>query len=362
MAGNVPRPPAHLPPAPPIDERRFIAQFLISESQRLGRQAARRMPASASPIALDEWSQHLAARTTDLASAVLAGEAGLFADQVQWARVAFGARNMPVQNLAASLDALRDELSHELPQADRPWPLACIAQARAALDAPAAAAPPMLSSATPHGQLAAKYLLTVLEGDRRAAGELLVQAVRAGTLTVTDCYEHVLIPVQRELGRMWHVGDLSVAEEHFATGTTTMVMSQLYPLLPRSPGNGRTVITASVEGNFHDVGARMVADYFEIAGWKSICLGASVPPEDIAQAVDHFGADLVALSASMPSHLHAVEATINAIHAVPHAKPVRVLVGGPAFSGAGEAWKEAGADGHATTAQEAVDTARKLVA
>ncbi len=187
-----------------------------------------------------------------------------------------------------------------------------------------------------------------------------MKAVETGRLSVPDCYEQVLTPVQRKLWTLWHAGSISIADEHLASSTTHMVMNRLYPLLPRARAAGRVAVIASVEGNTHELGARMVADYFEIAGWKVVFLGADVPPDVIAEAVDRFGADLVALSASLPDQVRATGATIKAVRSLRRKQPVRVLVGGPAF--AGTEWRRIGADGSTNSAAGAVALAEKLVA
>jgi methanogenic corrinoid protein MtbC1 len=72
---------------------------------------------------------------------------------------------------------------------------------------------------TPEGRLAAEYLLAVMEGDRRRASQLILDAVDQGQ-SVRDVYLRVLLPAQQEVGRMWLVGEINVAEEHFASATT----------------------------------------------------------------------------------------------------------------------------------------------
>ncbi len=45
--------------------------------------------------------------------------------------------------------------------------------------------------------------------------------------SVGELYLNVLLPAQAELGRMWLAGEINVAEEHFASQATRMVMAQL---------------------------------------------------------------------------------------------------------------------------------------
>lgn len=205
--------------------------------------------------------------------------------------------------------------------------------------------------------VAGKYLRAVLAGDRLKASDVVVKAVQAG-LPVAECYEGVLAPVQRELGKRWREGASSIADERVGLESARLVMDRLYPGLRKAKSTKRVVVVACAAGNSHELGARMVADTFEASGWKVVYLGADVPAEEVAQAVARAGAKLVALSAASAEHVEAVSDTVARLRALPN--PPRTLVGGPAFAD-GESWRGTGADAHAGTAQEAVDVALGLV-
>ena len=66
---------------------------------------------------------------------------------------------------------------------------------------------------------------------------------------------------------MWLANEINVAEEHFASHTTKMVMAQLLPHATIQPSNGKTMLAAAVAGNQHDIGLQAVADFFEMDGW-----------------------------------------------------------------------------------------------
>jgi methanogenic corrinoid protein MtbC1 len=185
-----------------------------------------------------------------------------------------------------------------------------------------------------------------------------LRSVDRGLVTIREAYEQVFEPVQRELGRMWHVNDLTVAEEHFATATTTLVMSQLYARLPRKPRHGKTALTAGIEGNTHDLGTRVVSDYLEMEGWRVVFLGANVPSSDLVECAQRFKADIVCLSAYMPAHLRTLADTIALLRS--QNTTAKVLVGGPIFYHSPELWKDVGADACALTARAAVDQAKTL--
>lgn len=194
----------------------------------------------------------------------------------------------------------------------------------------------------------------VLSGDRLKASDLLVKAVEAGGLSAPECYERVLAPVQRELGKRWREGASSIADERVGLDSARMVMDRLYPSVRRARPARRVVIVACVQGNTHELGARMVADIFEASGWKAVFLGVDVPASEVAAAAQAARAHLVALSAASPEHITATANTIARVRRLPN--PPRTLVGGPAFTGDAD-WKATGADAYAGTAAEAVQIA-----
>lgn len=348
------------------EESQFLGELLRASAGEIAHRTARRLEGMApkvyqryAPMPADRWRTHFLGRVHDLAAAISVEAPEIFAQQIAWAKIAFKARGLPMDDIRQSLVALMDVLEAELPVEDRAQAAAYILRGLSEIDRADDGPPTNLTVSTPQGDLAARYLLAVLEGDRHRASTLVVDAVRQGRLTAPDAYLRVITPVQRELGRMWHLGEISVAEEHFATATTQLTLSMLYPFLPRRGPRNLTVIAASVEGNVHDLGVRMVADFFEMDGWKTIYLGANVPPEDLAVAAAHFSADLVAVSACLPTQLRAVEDTVLALRRHGFTSPI--LVGGPAFSLGEGLWRQMGADGYSPCAESAPGVGLKLV-
>ena len=130
---------------------------------------------------------------------------------------------------------------------------------------------------------------------------------------------------------------------------------------PRRERNGRTIIAAAVQGNTHDVGVRMIADTFEMDGWRSIYLGANIPAADLASAVADFGGELVAISAALPTQLQTVADTIELLRRCTHNGPTpRIIVGGCALAGIEDLWERLGADAGATDPEQALAVGNAL--
>lgn len=297
-----------------------------------------------------------------LATALDHDEPALFHAYLGWAESMLAARGVEVDGLHHHLDVLIDELGH------RVGPDTATAATRLATGAvsqrseAAAADPSELPTTDPGVGPTARLLPRLLAGDGAGATDLALAAL-AGGLTLEGLYLDVLGPCLREIGRRWQIGRLSVAEEHLATATTQLVMARLYPQTLSAPHGGRQVVVACVGGELHEVGARMVADLFELAGWRSTFLGASTPTADVARTVADHRPDLLAVSASMPTHVTAVREVVDAVAAAGVAADVArvpIIVGGRPFLQAPGLWRRVGADGTARDAREAVRIGTEL--
>jgi methanogenic corrinoid protein MtbC1 len=209
----------------------------------------------------------------------------------------------------------------------------------------------------PIARLAAEYLVLALEGNSRPAIRMLVQACDNGR-SLADIYRALHI-AQGEVGSMWHRAEINIAEEHLVSSTTVRAMAVLAYQTDKAAPNGKTVLSVAVAGNSHDIGVRALADFFEIAGWRAICLGSDAPPADIAQAVDCFDASLLLLSAAISNQLNSVRTTVQAVRQL--RSDCKIMVGGSAFIDTPEIWQRLGADGFAATPTEALALGAELV-
>jgi len=335
---------------------RALAGYAANELLRSRPSAKAAIPARS----LAGWQDLLAARIGELSVAVTENRPELFSEQVRWARRVLAVQGIPGAELKAGLRALHAVVVRELPSHFAATVDPCFEAALADFDREPSGIPPMLAQDSPHGRLTAEYLIALLEGDRLRASHLILQAARQGT-PITELYQQVLLPALDEIGRMWLSGEANVAEEHFATATTKMVMTQLRQYAVFGPRNHKTLIAAAVVGNYHDLGLQMVADLFEMDGWRAIQLGADMPAADLVQAISFFQADLVALSVSIASQLPTARATIEAIRRSERGAHVKILLGGGGIAHWPDLASQLGADGFAADPSGAVALGSALV-
>ncbi|MEO6235967.1 MAG: cobalamin-dependent protein [Vicinamibacterales bacterium] len=295
-----------------------------------------------------------------LADAMDAGTAALFTSHVAWASVMLAKRNVPSADLRRRLElartAVRDALHGDAGTLAVEFLDAGIAELQSTSDD----LPSCLPRGAPNGALAIAYMAALRKGERHLASRLVLDAFAAG-LPVRDIYLHIFQPAQREVGRLWQLNQITVAEEHYCTAATQLIMSQLYPHVFASEKHGGTLVATCVAGDLHEIGLRMVTDFFEMDGWNTYFLGASTPAQAVVDAVVQQGAQVLAISATMPSHLRRVEELIRLVRAHSACGDVMILVGGAPFALAPALWMKVGASATARDAEEAVATVRHLV-
>ena len=144
------------------------------------------------------------------------------------------------------------------------------------------------------------------------------------------------------------------------TADTQAIVTLLYERLPKAPAYRGTLVLTGVEGEQHQLGGRMVADFLEADGWDVRFLGTAMPHAGILDTIQEEGASVVGISAALSERLPAVRELIAAAQRRFGAGRPRIMVGGSAFRGPGIPWRELGADGLGLNLDEAVQTARTL--
>lgn len=302
----------------------------------------------------DAWQAELQGLVLELSAALEADRPEHFAERVRWTRDALVARDLPPELFLAGLKHLQAQLEESLPPPAREAIPEYFEAARRSLERPAESEASLAPSIE---ALVTEYVAALRQGDADRAKRLLLEPIEAGSLSVEVALEEILFGALREIGRLWHLNDATVAEEHFVSVTTGDLLSRIVLAAPKKPSNGKTVVLAMVEGDSHDLGIRTVAALFEIDGWRTVCLGHDVPAVDLLRFCERIDADLVVLGATLNTHREAVARTVRTLRTA--GRRIPVLLGGAAFREAGFA-ASLGADTSAQRAADAVRMGRRL--
>lgn len=292
-----------------------------------------------------------------LAEAIAAAEPVLFADYLVWAKTMLSSRNIPLEDLVFNLEVMQNVLQEQLSDPMQITAAEYVKSGLVELLVPREN-PTFLDAGQPLFELASQYLSALLRYERHAASELILRAVE-NKVGIREIYAHVFESCQYEIGRLWQANIVSVAQEHYCTAATQLIMSQLYPYIFRSDRSSRgTIVATYVSGELHEIGARMLCDLLEMEGWNTIYLGANVPAAGVVGILRDNHCNILAVSASMTFHIPAVRETIKAVRASNPA--TKILVGGYAFKIAPNLWRNVGADYWTRNASEAISLVAEL--
>jgi len=207
--------------------------------------------------------------------------------------------------------------------------------------------------------LAHRFVAAQLAGDRAEALRVVVDdGVRRGA-RVIDLQAHVIRAAQQQIGVLWQRNQISIAQEHLATGIAQVVTARLFELAPLAKRNGKRVAVACVEGERHEFPARLIADYLDQAGFTVRYFGADLPTDHLVRELAKDRPHVVALSATMSFHLPALRATIAAVRAElgEHAP---IIVGGHALRWSPALAAELGVTTAAAEPDEVVATIQRM--
>jgi methanogenic corrinoid protein MtbC1 len=180
-------------------------------------------------------------------------------------------------------------------------------------------------------ELVERFVTAQLAGDRAGVLAIVADARRRG-IGVREVQIRVIAEAQREIGRLWEINRVSIAQEHLATALAHLALARLYEPVASAPRRP-TVLLACVQGEHHDFGPRIAADVLDGAGYDVRFLGADVPTGSLADLAERTRPDVICLSATMLFHLPALRAAVAAIRAKLPDAPI--LVGGRAIEQAG---------------------------
>ena len=158
--------------------------------------------------------------------------------------------------------------------------------------------------------LSHRFLAAQLAGDRQGAIRLLELEGLDRGLSLERILTEVVRVAQIEIGRLWQENRIGIAEEHLATAIAQLAMAHLYTRLQRRGSRESVLTLACVEGEMHDMGARIAADLLEMEGYDVRFLGANVPAESLVRQLRRSPPDLLLLSITMAMHLPALRRTV----------------------------------------------------
>lgn len=291
--------------------------------------------------------------------AVVSRRPELFGKYVEWRRSLFFHRNVPATIIGHHLDLLLESFQENFDEESYQVVAAIIEKGKTTLDNTMVAEESCVHPTLPLYRQAHHYLNLSLNERYDDALRYVIHGVEDG-IPIKEAYTGIIQPVQREVGRLWQTNEISVAQEHAITDTSRSFMALLRGRYGPQKHNDATILTTCVGGEQHDVGARMVNDFFHLEGFHTVFTGANTPYRHILREIHHSGARILAISTTMSLYIKNTIELIDRTR-IEFNDDVRILTGGYAFNRSPSLYREVGADSFADNADAATEEVRDLL-
>ena len=141
--------------------------------------------------------------------------------------------------------------------------------------------------------------------------------------------DRVVAPLLTRIGAAWEAGELDPGREHLASDVIDGVLARISR--PSTSGEGPMVVVATLPGERHGLGARLVTASASVEGWRVAFLGTDLPATDIAAMANSLGAGAVAISVVGRDRLAETVHSLTALRELLNPS-IALLVGGRSAS------------------------------
>ena len=136
-----------------------------------------------------------------------------------------------------------------------------------------------------------------------------------GSLSIDAALRDVVVPYLHELGERWQRGEVSIAQEHFASNVVRGRLTAMARGWGR--GSGPLAVLACAEDEQHDIPLLLFGLLLRTYGWRIGYLGADTPLPSLVQAVRELHPSAVVVSGTAAGVLDGQSAGLQevALHA-----------------------------------------------
>ncbi len=139
------------------------------------------------------------------------------------------------------------------------------------------------------------YLNALLDGNKAECVRIVADLIDRNE-DIKEIYTKIFQKSMYRIGYLWEHDRASIAKEHQATKITESLLNLVYPKILETEKIGKKVVVTCVDKEFHEIGPKIVSDFFELNGWDSIFLGSNTPQNEILEIIEREKPDVVGIS------------------------------------------------------------------
>lgn len=202
---------------------------------------------------------------------------------------------------------------------------------------------------------------TLLEKeDRQGSLAYIMNLLATNTLGIMEVYEGILAPSLNTMESTGHEQE-DIWKEHVRTSIIRTIVENCYPYVVKERDekygvkSTKSIAVICPQDEHHELGARMITDYFTMLGYEATFVGSNTPKEVFVAGLKAHKLHYIAISITNPYHLISARNTIDKIREVDPA--VKIIAGGYAIGKIGGKSSTLGADYYLTTFQDIISLA-----
>ena len=196
----------------------------------------------------------------------------------------------------------------------------------------------------------AEFISYLDREDKEKCAEFAISKLQDNLIDVVSLYNQILTPALYADFCRPEQHSICIWEEHVRTSIVRTIIECCFPFVikerdkkTKSALKGKVIILCP-PGELHEIGARMVSDFFTICGFNPVFVGANTPQDEIIDAINYVRPKYVAISITNHYNLIAAGKAIQRILDLRDSISFQVILGGQACRNNPEICRQMNAD------------------
>lgn len=180
--------------------------------------------------------------------------------------------------------------------------------------------------------------------------EIAMDILQKKALSIPAFYQEILAKSLNEVASNEKDQVMDIWEEHLESGIIRTIIELSYPFIKEEKEKtfNASVIILCPEEEYHELGARMITDFYALLGFKAYFLGANTPEEEVYKAIRVIQPAIISISITNYYHLARLNDFIQRLKSkLKESQDFKVVVGGYAIENTPHAKEKIRADFYA---------------
>ena len=186
------------------------------------------------PLLLDRYGENGRTRYREdvlhnvsaLSAAVDADDSAMFLRYVAWMKILLVNRGVATDDIAEGLRCMASVLADDV-VGDNSRAVSAVLAALQEIDSMPDAVPSFINPAREE-HVVAQRCLTALLGLDAVAGRAVLENALAAGMPLERIYTGILPPLMREVGRLWQMNEIGMAQEHYCSAAVQSILGGFY--------------------------------------------------------------------------------------------------------------------------------------